>query len=268
VLDFFEVIAMAHDRSYSRLTKMEVDTLIINTGVTFPGGASAISGDQTISGNLIFSAASAKIIPGATSLLIRNNADSGSNVAITNAGAVALAGASATLTITSAQAAAFAVGRLGATTPAFLIDASTSTSITGIKVKSAASAGGVAVSAIGETNVAMTIDAAGSGTISFNLTGTGNIVFGRAATGVSVSVTGALTSRSGTAVPAAASAAAALLSSSTALLGIYYGTGDPNSALTAAKGSVYFRTDGSSGSTRAYINTDGVTAWAAVTTAS
>lgn len=46
------------------------------------------------------------------------------------------------------------------------------------------------------------------------------------------------------------------------------GTGDPNGAITAAKGSYYARLDGSSTSTRAYINTDGATAWTAVTTAS
>lgn len=45
------------------------------------------------------------------------------------------------------------------------------------------------------------------------------------------------------------------------------GTGDPNGVVTAAKGSYYARLDGSSTSTRAYINTDGATAWTAVTTA-
>lgn len=45
------------------------------------------------------------------------------------------------------------------------------------------------------------------------------------------------------------------------------GTGDPNTAVTAPKGSLYLRLDGSSSSTRAYINTDSATAWTAVTTA-
>ena len=45
------------------------------------------------------------------------------------------------------------------------------------------------------------------------------------------------------------------------------GTGDPNTVVTAAKGSYYARLDGSSSTTRAYINTDGVTAWTSVTTA-
>ena len=45
------------------------------------------------------------------------------------------------------------------------------------------------------------------------------------------------------------------------------GAGDPNGAVTATKGSLYLRVDGSSTSTRAYINTDGNTAWTSVTTA-
>ena len=46
------------------------------------------------------------------------------------------------------------------------------------------------------------------------------------------------------------------------------GSGSPDTVVTAAKGSLYMRTDGSSTSTRAYINTDGATAWTNITTAS
>lgn len=42
----------------------------------------------TISGNLTFSSAAAKIIPGATSLTFRNNADTADNISIANAGTV------------------------------------------------------------------------------------------------------------------------------------------------------------------------------------
>jgi microcystin-dependent protein len=76
------------------------------------------------------------------------------------------------------------------------------------------------------------------------------------------STTGILTSRSGTATPAAASAVAGVTMGSAAV-GIYWGTGDPNTALTAARGSLYCRTDGGAGTTL-YTNTDGVTAWSAV----
>jgi hypothetical protein len=45
------------------------------------------------------------------------------------------------------------------------------------------------------------------------------------------------------------------------------GSGSPSAAVTAAKGSLYLRTDGSTTNDRAYINTDGSTAWTALTTA-
>ena len=49
-------------------------------------------------------------------------------------------------------------------------------------------------------------------------------------------------------------------------VGIYAGAGAPT--LSAPQGSLYLRTDGSSTSTRAYINTNGTTGWTAITTAS
>jgi hypothetical protein len=52
---------------------------------------------------------------------------------------------------------------------------------------------------------------------------------------------------------------------STAGFGIYFGSGAPT--VSAAQGSLYLRTDGSSTSTRAYINTNGSTTWTAITTA-
>lgn len=47
--------------------------------------------------------------------------------------------------------------------------------------------------------------------------------------------------------------------------GIYFGSGVPT--ITAPQGSLYLRTDGSSVSTRMYINTTGATTWTNVTTA-
>lgn len=49
------------------------------------------------------------------------------------------------------------------------------------------------------------------------------------------------------------------------LAGIFMGSGAP--AFAAGKGSLYLRSDGSSTSTRAYINTDGSTTWTSLTTA-
>jgi hypothetical protein len=52
---------------------------------------------------------------------------------------------------------------------------------------------------------------------------------------------------------------------SKAMLGVFAGSGAPT--FSAAKGSMYLRTDGSSTSTRAYIATDSAGTWTAVTTA-
>jgi hypothetical protein len=90
---------------------------------------------------------------------------------------------STTLTGTSANASALAVGRQGATNPALQVDSTTASSATGIKIKSAAAAGGVAVSVITSgTNENLTIDAAGSGTITVGGTSTGAIALSRATT--------------------------------------------------------------------------------------
>jgi len=69
----------------------------------------------------------------------------------------------------------------------------------------------------------------------------------------------------GTAVPAGGTAGVGVTMSSTADLGVFFGSGVPT--LSAAQGSLYMRTDGSSTSTRMYVNTNGTTGWTAVTTA-
>lgn len=80
--------------------------------------------------------------------------------------------------IFGATSTAFTVGRLGPTTPAFQVDTSTASSITGLKIAAAASGGGVAIAAIGETNVNTTINAAGSGTLTLQSVATGAVVAG------------------------------------------------------------------------------------------
>lgn len=101
---------------------------------------------------------------------------------------------SSTLTGTTSNAAALAVGRQGATDPALLVDASTATSTTGIRVKSAAAAGGVAVAAISSgTNENLTVDAKGSGTITLGGTSTGSVAISRALTYGGVTLSNAVT---------------------------------------------------------------------------
>jgi hypothetical protein len=86
-------------------------------------------------------------------------------------------------TITSASANALAVGLNGATNPAFNVDASTASSATGINIKSAAAAGGLAISVISSgTNEALTINAKGSGTIGIGNVSTGAVTITPATT--------------------------------------------------------------------------------------
>lgn len=88
-------------------------------------------------------------------------------------------GTALTNPITATSATAFGVGQNGATNPAFNIDTSTSSSATGINIKSAAAAGGVALSVLSSgTNEALTINSKGTGQLSLNSTATGLIVLG------------------------------------------------------------------------------------------
>lgn len=79
------------------------------------------------------------------------------------------------------------------------------------------------------------------------------------------SADGVVTIADGTATPAGGSVTARLLFGSTAGFGVYYGSGVPT--VSAGQGSIYLRSDGSSTSTRMYVNTNGTTGWTAVTTA-
>jgi hypothetical protein len=63
----------------------------------------------------------------------------------------------------------------------------------------------------------------------------------------------------------AGGAEALTLSSASGAPGIYFGSGAPT--VSAPQGSIYLRTDGSSTSTRLYVNTNGTTGWTNVTTA-
>lgn len=69
----------------------------------------------------------------------------------------------------------------------------------------------------------------------------------------------------GTATPAGGSTSARIIFGTTAGFGIYYGSGAPT--VSAAQGSIYIRSDGSSTSTRLYVNTNGSTGWTNFTSA-
>lgn len=81
----------------------------------------------------------------------------------------------------------------------------------------------------------------------------------------SVQATTGVYAYSGTDVPAGGTAGVGFTFTTTPNLGIFVGSGVPT--LSAAQGSLYVRTDGSSTSTRLYVNTNGTTGWTNVTTA-
>lgn len=83
--------------------------------------------------------------------------------------------------------------------------------------------------------------------------------------GGTLAAAGSLYAHVGTATPAGGTAGAGLRLGSTSNFGIFFGSGVPT--LSAAQGSLYLRSDGSTTNNRAYINTDGGTTWTALTTA-
>lgn len=98
------------------------------------------------------------------------------------------------------------------------------------------------------------------------ITAVGNIVGGNLVTAGAGNVAGNIRLLSATAVPAGGTTGAGLRMSSTTNLGIFFGSGPPT--LSAAQGSLYIRTDGSTTITRMYINTNGSTGWTNVVTSS
>lgn len=76
---------------------------------------------------------------------------------------------------------------------------------------------------------------------------------------------GKVTAFASTAIPAGGTAGTGFLLSSTTNFGIFFGSGAPT--LSAAKGSLYLRSDGAINN-RLYINTDGSTTWTAFATTS
>lgn len=120
---------------------------------------------------------------------------------VTVAGTLAVTGATTqtgafgagAITSTSASATALTVGRLGATTPAFTVDASTASQVAGLKVVGAATAGTVAVVVTDSgTNASLTVNAKGTGTIGIGSVSTGAVTITPATT-----ITGALTPSGG-----------------------------------------------------------------------
>ena len=84
--------------------------------------------------------------------------------------------------VTSAAAAAFAVGRAGATDPAFQVDGSVGSQKSGLKVTGGTTTGTVALACISNgATVGVSVDGKGAGIVNIGGTSTGHVVLGRGA---------------------------------------------------------------------------------------
>lgn len=168
-------------------------TSLFNSGVTM--GAALTYGGVTLSnavtgtGSMVLSASptftGTPILgtPTATSLALNGCTIGANALCATGSAAISAALTSGAHTITSTAAQALAVGPNGGTNPSLAVDASTASAATGLKIKSAAAAGGLALSVITSgTNENLAIDGAGSGTITLGGTSTGAIIHTRATT--------------------------------------------------------------------------------------
>jgi hypothetical protein len=245
----------------------DYDPLVRQSGINSNKNA-IFGGNLSITGNLT--------VTGTTTIagLTLTDLTTTGNTVIGNAVTDTLTISGAT-SITSSSASSLAVGLNGATTPAFVVDSSTASQAAGLKVVGATTTGTVAVVTIGGASVNLTINATGTGTIGIGSVSTGAVTITPATTITGLAtLTGGFTSvanailKSGTAVPATAGSVAAGVPVTAYSNGmtIEWTTDAPTHV--RPKGSLVLNINGSSTSTRAYINTDGSTAWAAVTTAS
>lgn len=136
----------------------------------------------------------------------------------------------------------------------------TADSITGFTVSNTGTIyGGISVST-GNVSLSGTLAVTGGTTLSSTLAVTGATTLSS-----TLGTTGQISTQTGTAPPAAGATTSGIKVSSTANFGIFWGAGAPT--FSAAQGSIYLNTTGSSTSTRLYVNTTGSTTWTNFTSA-
>lgn len=87
---------------------------------------------------------------------------------LTTVGTLSVLAVTGTQTNTSASAAAFVCGRLGATTPAFTVDASVANQASGISIQGQASGQGAYLTSTGGTNEGLVLQSKGTGNVYVN----------------------------------------------------------------------------------------------------
>jgi hypothetical protein len=259
------------------------------SGNTSLGGTLAVAGASTLSGALIVNSGTSAINIGTDAVaktITLGNSTGGTAIDL-NAGTGGVGVGSNAIAqpiqignITGATS----VTILGGTAGAGSINIGQSSNDTAINIGNATGASPLSLVAgsggatLTSTNSALTIDS-GTGTLGISTdaaAGTVNVGTGAAAKIVHVgsttaSSTLALQTPTGTNVVAANGLSVTTAGRGLSLPGgvlVLSGAGAPSGSVTAPQGSLYLRTDGSSASTRAYINSDSGTTWIAVTTAS
>ena len=148
---------------------------LANGGLTLANALTVTTGGITVTGNSTITGT----LGGVTTLTATSLAGTLTTAAqpnVTSLGALTALNVSGVVTVTSASDSALKVGRQGATDPAFTVDASTSTNVTGVKVRGAAATAGAFISVTStQTNEDLWIDAKGSGMINLGNSSTGVI---------------------------------------------------------------------------------------------
>lgn len=243
-------------------------------GVTVAAATASTIGVTGAGQDLNLSSTGGSIVMTATesapSAIFINASGALGTVAVTGVGGVAISGTNNAVTVASGTGALSISADAAATTV------------------NVATGAGVKTTTIGSTNTTSTTTVqSGSGTLNVTATngalnirsGTGTLGIANDATiqsvnvatgGAAKTVTIGNTSASTAVTINTPTGAPVILTQGASVQGVYVlsGTGDPNTVVTAPQGSLYLRKDGSSSSTRAYINSNGATTWIAVTTAS
>ena len=173
----FTTLSATSNMTYGGVT---LSNSVTGTGSMVLSASPTLSG--TVGGNLTFSGthtlSSALTYGGVT---LSNSVTGTGNMVLSASPTFTGTVGSAAQTITSTSANSLAVGANGTTNPVLNIDASTASVATGLNVKGAAAASGLALSVTSSgTNENLTIDAKGSGTITVAGTSTGIVSVGRA----------------------------------------------------------------------------------------
>lgn len=165
------------------------------------------------------------------------------------------------VTVTANSATGFVVGPNGTTNPGLTVATNASSAVTGLSITQTATGTSLKLAVTSSaTNESISFNAKGSGVINI-----GNISTGVVNIGGNVATPGNFLIGTSTVITAGGALNNGLNFSSTANFGIFVGSGVPT--ISAAQGSLYLRSDGSSTSTRLYVNTTGSTTWTNFTSA-